>query len=153
MSPRDSDTNRGRSGGGAASGRSAGWLRAAPLAVAAASLAAFGCASANAEERITLAPEDLPDARLTDQGQWESCRWSGEGTAPWTAFPGRTTLVYPHDLGRLPASVQVYLSFSEGGGAAGMAVGDLARIMRVTANEVEIKNATAGDYYARVVLF
>lgn len=80
---------------------------------------------------------------------WQSSTWNGKD---WLSYPGAGTLRIHHPLGRVPASIIVYLSFEKTGEGAGQASGDLAHINDVTDEYVEITNATNADYYCRVVL-
>ncbi len=108
-----------------------------------------GCGNAHADERVELSETDLPGASLDARGVWESVPLSGTA---WNSYPGRATLVFPHQLGRVPRIVQVFLAFDESGRGAGLAAGDLARVMAATDQAIEIKNDTDGDYFVRVVV-
>ncbi len=124
----------------------------APLALAALLVApAAGCEDANAQEHIRIGPGDLPpSAGLDATGEgWQSVGWSGD---PWQPYPGRATLEFTHDLGRIPTSVLVYLAFDRGGTGAGLASGDLARIIEVTETTVTIRNDTEAELFCRVTL-
>ncbi|MCA9582360.1 MAG: hypothetical protein KC416_11240, partial [Myxococcales bacterium] len=57
---------------------------------------------------------------------WQSSAFSGD---PWLPYAGRATLRIHHSLGRLPNGILVYIAFEESGAGAGLAAGDLARIV------------------------
>ncbi|MEM9190300.1 MAG: hypothetical protein AAGF12_14040 [Myxococcota bacterium] len=98
------------------------------------------CSNASAEERIELLPSDLPPSAGTDtRGVWQSVAWRGD---PWQRIPENGTVVFPHDLGRIPRRVSVYLSFSQSGESAGLAAGNLGRITDVNDTTIAIKNDT-----------
>src|SRR5690349_16359732 len=111
-----------------------------------------GCNGASADERIELQVADLPLASSAEGG-FETAPFD---QGPWLRYPGRATLVVHHALGRAPRQILVYLSFHPtpipAGGGAGLAVGDLARIVAADAESVTIRNDTEGDYYVRLVL-
>jgi hypothetical protein len=103
------------------------------------------------DETCVLSEADLAEAALTDAGVWQSAPWAS-ATVGWTSFPDRTKLVLPHPLGRIPTSVEVYLSFYTDGASSFLASGDLARIMRVDADSVTLANNTNECFYVRLVL-
>jgi len=119
-------------------------------------LALAGCKARAAEMRsIALDDEALAQASQTETGQWQTAPWAD---SLWLAFPGRTTLEIEHPLGRVPASVQVYLSFtgddreSEHSRTAFPAAGDVAHITNVTDTHVSVANTTEADFHLRLVL-
>ena len=87
--------------------------------------------------------------------RWQSAPWQN---APWTSLPGETRVRMEHGLGRVPDSVEVYLSFEkddsdrEGTRNSFLAAGDLARIYEVTDSTITIRNATEQAFCLRVVL-
>lgn len=109
-----------------------------------------GCSAAGAQEHIRLTAEELPaSAGLDATGEvWQSVAWRGD----WHRYPGEAIVEVEHGLGRAPMGVLVYLSFQEDGESAGLATGDLARILEVTPTHVQIRNDTEADLYARIVL-
>lgn len=115
---------------------------------------ATGCGDADAQGRIELTRDDLPpSAGLDDTGQaWQSAGWGGAGTGGWQPYPGETTLVVPHELGRAPTAVWVYVSFDEGGSRPGLATGDMAIVVEATETQVAVANTTEADLYCRIVL-
>ncbi len=115
-------------------------------------LVVSGC-SAHAEELRTIVAADLPAQRVTDQGMWESMPWVGTEAVPWLDYPGGVTLRVEHSLGYVPSVVLVYLSFRSDGSATGLASGDLAHVVSVDGQFVQIKNATRSDMYARIVVY
>lgn len=129
-------------------------LRTATVCLLAALAApAAGCADADAQGRIELTADDLPpSAGLDPTGNaWQSVGWGAAGD-PWQRYPGDTTLVVPHDLGRAPTGVWVYVSFSENGTRPGLATGDMAIVVEATDGQVAIANTTEADLYCRIVL-
>lgn len=87
--------------------------------------------------------------------RWQSAPWQN---AEWTGLPGKTKVRLEHSLGRVPDSVEVYLSFEkddsdrEGTRSSFPAAGDMARIIEVTDSTVTIKNNTDQEFCLRVVL-
>lgn len=112
--------------------------------------AAAGCGDASAQEHVVIGLADLPpSAGLDPTGEgWQSVGWDGE----WHRYPGDVTLEIAHELGREPTAVLVYISFDPDGDGAGLAAGDLARIVEVTETTVTIRNGTDADMFCRVVL-
>ena len=110
----------------------------------------YGCDSGGAArntEEVTL--DSLPDSAGTTPGEaWQSSGWE-EG---WLAYPGDTLLRVAHGLGRTPSSVEAYVSFASDGFAAGIASGDLARIVSVDATHIALENGTKQDLFLRIVL-
>ncbi len=105
----------------------------------------------------TLAPSTIevgladhpPSAGMTDGDEWQSVDWLGD---PWLRYPGRATLIMEHELGRMPSSVLVYLSFSPDGSAAALTAGSTAQIESVDERFVTITNNTDADFFIRVVV-
>lgn len=95
----------------------------------------------------------LPTAMIDPStSTWESSAWAGPGVH-WVPYGPHAQIRLEHDLGRVPAGVITYLSFTEDGTNPSQAAGDLARIVEVTDTHVTVWNDTNGAYYARVVLF
>ena len=122
------------------------------------SLALCACSAREDPRYVELAPADLaPSAGVVCEGEgsasercaWQSSDWSGDD---WLPYPAQATLVLPHELGRTPSLVWVYISFVPDGGSAALASGDLGRIVEVTDSTVTVQNATNGEYYCRVVV-
>lgn len=101
-----------------------------------------GCNGTAAQERVEIA--DPPFDSLLDEGNaWESSPWFNSMAAPqpWLEFAPGTTLVVHHRLGRVPASVDLYLSSNENGAAATPAAGnELIKINDVNAMWIELQN-------------
>lgn len=109
-----------------------------------------GCRSAKVRavrqvDASELCPDVLPGER------WQSAPWTGG--CDWVRLGAREGIEVPHDLGRPPASVLVYLSFVPSGAEAVLAAGDMARIVEVTDTTVTVANATEQPMYARIVLW
>ena len=115
--------------------------------------ATTGCGEADAQARIVLTRDDLPpSAGLDATGDaWQSVGWQASGDA-WQSYPGDTTVVIPHDLGRVPTGVWVYVSFADSGARPGLATGDMAIVVEATDTEVAVANTTEADLFCRVVL-
>ena len=112
----------------------------------------LACSAADASPRIEIT--DPPYDSLSDDGtSWQSSPWYDQ-TAPaaWIEYPAEASVVIHHTLGRIPHEVAPYISFEQNGQSAGIAAGDLAHIVSVTATTVELKNTTRSDYFLRVVL-
>ena len=108
-----------------------------------------GCGTDGSDNVVEISTSDLPPSAGTDTaGHWQSSDWD----AGWIAYEAETSLRIEHPLGRRPSSVLVYISFSPDGHAAGMAVGDSARIIAITETHVTIQNALRENFFARVVL-
>ena len=102
-----------------------------------------------ANNTVELMLSDLPSsAGSPSTDVWHSSGWE----ADWLAYPGDTLLRVPHGLGRVPVSVEAYISFSQDGFAAGIASGDLARIVSVDATHIALENGTQQDLFLRLVL-
>lgn len=114
------------------------------------SAAAGGCGDASAREYVVLDLDDLPpSAGLDPTGEgWQSVGWEGD----WHAYPGGVTLEVTHGLGRVPTAVLVYVAFDPDGRGAGLAAGDLARIVDVTETMVVVHNGTDADMFCRIAL-
>ena len=120
--------------------------------VAAATVACVGiaCGQAEAEELIEITAADLPaSAGAGPTGAWQSVGWDAD---PWHPYPGRATLILHHDLGRAPAVVLTYVAFDDTGRGAGLAAGDMARVIEVADTTVTIRNDTEADFHCRLVL-
>ncbi len=156
--------------------------RAAAALLALSALAASGCALNKDAKTYEFQGADLPEsAALLCDGEMDAeavapdadvnvdasdtlgdggvvasygCAWqsSGWNSGDWIKYPGRATLRLFHPLGRVPATVLVYLSFERSGEGAALSAGDLAHVGEVTDEFVEIENFTNGDYFARIVL-
>ena len=112
-----------------------------------------GCGDADAQGRLELARDDRPaSAGLDDTGNaWQSVGWQASGDG-WQPYAGETTLVVPHELGRVPTGVWVYVSFSESGSRPGLATGDMAIVVEATETHVAVANTTEADLFCRIVL-
>jgi hypothetical protein len=93
-----------------------------------------------------------PGAGVTGSGAWQSSDWLVPAGESWIPLPGACLVTVPHDLGRTPALVQVYVSFVPSGQASALAAGDIARIIDVTDLDVTLRNDTLEDFFVRVVL-
>lgn len=115
--------------------------------------ASAGCGEADAQGRIELTRDDLPpSAGLDDTGTaWQSVGWGASGDG-WQPYPGETTVVVPHDLGRVPTGVWVYVSFDAAGSRPGLATGDMAIVVEATETEVAVANTTEAELFCRIVL-
>ena len=103
---------------------------------------AAGCNGSSAQERIDI-PDPPFDSLLDEGNAWESSPWFNTMAAsrPWIEFPPMTTIVVHHTLGRVPASVDLYLSFDEQGlGAAPVAGNETVKINDVNAMWIELQN-------------
>lgn len=76
---------------------------------------------------------------------------AGEG-ARWLSVDSRTRLEVPHELGRRPSVVLVYIAFEEHGCDGTLASGDVALIRGVNNERVILQNATAESYHVRLYL-
>ena len=106
-------------------------------------LLSIGCDSGGgASNAIELTPSELPASAGSPSAEvWQSSGWD----ADWIAYPGDTLLRVPHGLGRAPVSVEAYVSFSQNGFAAGVASGDLARIVSVDGAYVAIETVHSNN--------
>jgi hypothetical protein len=128
-------------------------------AVLLAVLAAAGCDSSMAQDRITIADPPF-DAMVEDA--WQSSGWFSTMAAPqpWLEFPAMTTLRVHHTLGRTPASVELYIAPNnpdtnpngEFGAQAAPPAGDLTVIEDVNDMYVEIRNTVDTPHFLRIVL-
>ena len=115
-----------------------------------AGLALSGCGEASGDDYIE---RESPCAELDAAGQvWESAGFPPDNRCDWLDFPGFTTVLIPHDLPTVPRSIEVYLSFDPEGSISAPAAGDLARIVSVDAEAIELRNRTDQFFYAKVVL-
>ncbi len=122
-------------------------LGAALVAVA---LSVLGCETNLTPQTLEVGLADHPpSAGMTDGDEWQSVDWLGD---PWLRYPGRATLIMEHELGRMPSSVLVYLSFEPDGASAALTAGDTARIVSVDERFVTIANDTDADFFIRVVV-
>ncbi len=119
-----------------------------PVLLCCVALSMLGC-DARAAERYSLGSENLPNAKFLEDGTWETSSWFDE---PWLRYPGSAEIEVAHPLGRVPAIVVVYISFSENGEDSALASGDLARLEGISQSSVTFENGTEQDYYARLVL-
>lgn len=103
---------------------------------------------------FTAASPELAMASIDpESGTWQSAPWADEGgTVQWLPYPPRGQVQVEHNLGRVPTSVFVYLSFVQTGTSPALAAGDLARVVDVDASTVTVWNDTNGSYFARVVV-
>lgn len=131
------------------------WLRALLGVSTALSLGPVlaSCGLPGAGELIvyTSASPELARASIDPEtGSWQSAPWAADGVT-WLPYPGQGRLQLEHGLGRVPTTVLVYLSFDRSGASPGLASGDLAHLIDADATTVTLRNATNGNYFARVV--
>ncbi len=108
-----------------------------------------GCSNAGAQAVIDVAP---PCATV-EADVWESNPWTSDvPECGYLSYEGRTTYRIQHDLGRVPRSVDLYVSFAADGASVAPPAGDMSRIVGVTDTFVEIRNQTNEDFFLRVVL-
>lgn len=120
------------------------------ISIAALSVASCGLPTGDTVFYPSDAPE-LANASESPEGVWESAPWSSP-TSVWLPYPAQITLEVEHGLGRVPRHVEVYISFEEDGRNAGVASGDLARIVAVDETTVTVRNGTNAQLFARIVL-
>ncbi len=104
---------------------------------------------------LIVYPADAPElaqASVSAEGVWESAPWSAPD-ALWLPYPPQATVQVEHGLGRVPRSVDVYLSFDPMGSEPAPAAGDLARVIAVDETTVSVRNDTNARLFARIVLF
>lgn len=121
------------------------------VALALAASVSGGCSSIDPSSR-TVMLDDL-EHQSVDNGVWQSAEWD----TPWLAFPAKQDVTVEHDLGTQPRLVQVYVDFDRKGcdrdanTTALLASGTLARISRVNASSVTVRNDTKEGYCIRLV--
>lgn len=125
-------------------------MRRALLAWTALALGSCGLPTGETIVYLAGSPE-LASASTTPEGIWQSSPWSGPGVT-WLPYPGQATIVVEHGLGRIPASVEVWISFEPDGGAPAAAAGDLARLIAIDESTISIRNSTNVQLWARIAL-
>jgi len=112
------------------------------------------CQNVQGVQSVDCSPTDgLPTgAGIQPGGFWQSSPWVPEPGERWLDYGGGCLVTLPHDLDHAPSLVQVYVSFSPTGDMAGLAAGDVTRVIDVTDQDVTIRNSTAEDFFVRVVL-
>jgi hypothetical protein len=113
-----------------------------------------GCTAEASEMRtLELDDEGLAYADQSESGQWQSAPWNGR---PWLSLKANMALRIAHPLGRTPAVVLPYISFSQDAdgrtSSATLAAGTVAEIVDVDDEFVTVENRTQADFYLRVVL-
>ncbi|MFT5355684.1 MAG: hypothetical protein ACI9KE_002903 [Polyangiales bacterium] len=99
------------------------------------------------------APVDVdPPCASVEDGVWESNPWTSvDPTCGYLEYAGETTYRIAHDLGRVPRSVDLYVSFSAAGDSVAPPAGDMARIQEVSDTHIEVRNQTDAEFFLRVV--
>ena len=106
------------------------------------------CSSAGAQAPVEVDP---PCASVEDE-VWESSPWQSSAVAcGYLEYAGDTTYRIAHSLGRVPRSVDLYVSFSPEALSVAPPAGDMARIQAVTDTHIEVRNRTDADFFLRVV--
>lgn len=134
------------------------WLVVAGTAalLAASNVALTGCTAEAAELREV--PSDDPllsEATTDDLGAWTSAPTT---RAAWIPYVGRGSVQVAHGLGRVPTSVEAYLSGdsddsdAERPRSSFLGAGNIVTITDVDADTVTLKNNTPGDFYLRLVV-
>ena len=95
---------------------------------------------------------ELANASISPEGVWESAPWAAPGSS-WLPYPGQATIEVEHGLGRVPRSVEVYISFAEDGSESAMAAGDLSRLITVNDTTLAVRNDTNAQLFARIVAY
>lgn len=99
------------------------------------------------------APVDVePPCDSVEDGVWESNPWtSADPDCGYLEYAGETTYRIAHSLGRVPRSVDLYLSFSAAGDSVAPPAGDMTRIQEVSDTHIEVRNQTDAEFFLRVV--
>lgn len=115
---------------------------------------AAACGDASAQDPVVLDSGCAETETFTDGSvsAWESAGWPPDIRCDWLPFDARTTVEIPHDLGRAPRSVEIYISFEADGSMSTPASGDAARIVAVDDVSAQLRNATNQDFFLKVVL-
>ena len=140
--------------------RRRGRHRAAALAAALALCASLliGCGDGpDSDDGVTtITAADLPCASLdAATGVWSSAPWPPESSAPtcgWLRFDGTTPLRIEHPLGYAPATVLLYIAFTEDGTQGTLASGDPGLIESVSDTDVVVRNRTHQRFWLRLAL-
>ncbi len=81
---------------------------------------------------------------------YRSADWDGE----LLSFPGGKRYVIEHKLGRVPTTIDLYVSFSRRGlvdGTLAQAAGNQAEIIGIDDQTITLVNGTCSDFYLLVV--
>lgn len=114
---------------------------------------AAACGDAAAQDPIELESSCAETQLLGGEiAAWESAGWPPDTRCDWLPFDGRTTVDLSHDLGRTPRSVDIYISFDPDGALSTPASGDVARILGVGPDTIQLRNAQNQDFFLKVVL-
>lgn len=99
------------------------------------------------------APIDVdPVCASVEDGVWESNPWrSDDVTCGYLDYADESTYRIAHTLGRVPRSVDLYISFSAAGDSVAPPAGDMARIQEVSDTHIEVRNRTDAEFFLRVV--
>lgn len=123
-----------------------------PFSLALVALAPLpACSDAAAQETVmreTPCGELFPDA---SGNGWASAPWGPTEAGCWIEFGGDQRVILTHDLGRVPNSLEIYISFDSLGRSAAPSAGDTAVIEEVGADTLTLRNNTRQDFYLRVV--
>lgn len=133
------------------------WLHAARAAALLSLVSLIGCEKSGTPDSMVMSGDVvLDEATIDAQGMWSSAPFQN---AQWIPLGPSAEVEVEHGLGRMPTSIQVYIS---GIGddradaeprAFSPAAGDVANILHVSADSVTLKNRTKGQFYVRLVLF
>ena len=115
---------------------------------------AAACGDASAQDPIVLdsACAEMDMAGDGSVSVWESAGWPPAPRCDWLPFDGRTTVELNHGLDRTPRDVSIYLAFDPDGRMGAPAAGDLARIVVVDRDTLQLRNETNEDFFLKVVL-
>ena len=106
------------------------------------------CNAAGAQAPI----EVDPPCDSVEGDAWESNPWtSAVAGCGYLEYDGETTYRIAHTLGRVPRSVDLYVSFSAAGDSVAPPAGDMARIQEVSDTHIEVRNQTEAQFFLRVV--
>lgn len=119
----------------------------------------LGCGdSANGSpggEPVLVPLADLPCQSVNEVGIWQSAPppESAVGDCQWLYYAPHTTYVFDHPLGRVPSSVQPYVSFEPDGTASTLASGNEFLHLASTETTVTIRNGQNQLFWLRLVLY
>lgn len=134
------------------------WVRiGGMLALGIAALALLAGCTAQASELRDVPTDDelLERAETDDSGAWASAPMV---RARWIPYHGRSSVRVAHGLGRLPTTVEAYLSADEDDSKVDnprnsfVGSGNIVTITDVDAEAVTLKNNTPGDFFVRLVV-
>lgn len=113
-------------------------------------VASSGCAAAAA---CNTSDEDNPDKYTqgtVEGGIFMSSPYDG----PFLSFPGGKQYDLVHKLGCLPRSIEIWVSFDQGGTAGNNrmapSAGNMSEVLEVTTDHIRIKNSTCSDLFVLV---